>query len=99
MKYFLVSKDGDDLSLESFEAYSDKEALLHVVDSWNGFTKDDDYQYCKNKSVREIGNYLATMNMSDEIIDLALYREIDITTFGEEDPKGPLWDINDYLDK
>ena len=39
------------------------------------------------------------MNMSDEIIDLALYREIDITTFGEEDPKGPLWDINDYLDK
>ena len=99
MKYFLISKDDDDLNLESFEAYSDKEALLHVVDAWSGFSKDDDYQHCKNKSVREIGNYLATMNMSDEIIDLALYREIDITTFGEEDPKGPLWDINDYLDR
>ena len=99
MKYFLISKDGDDLNLESFEARSDKAALLHVVDAWSGFSKDDDYQYCKGKSVREIGNYLATMNMSDEIIDLALYREIDITTFGKEDPKGPLWEINDYLDK
>lgn len=100
MKYFLVSKDEDGgLTLESFEARNTKEALLHVVDAWNwgGFSKDKDYQECKGKSVRAIGEYLAKMNTSDEVIDLALFREGDVSEFGKGSPRGAVWSIFDYV--
>ena len=98
MKYFIVSKAEDGgFALETFEAENTKEALLHVVDSWNGFTKDEDYQECKDMSLEEIGEYLAGMNVSDEIIDLALFRADDVDEFGEGTPHGPVWSIFDYV--
>ena len=98
MKYFIVSKAEDGgFALETFEAENTKEALLHVVDSWNGFTKDEDYQECKDMSLDEIGEYLAGMNVSDEIIDLALFRADDVDEFGEGTPHGPVWSILDYV--
>ena len=100
MKYFLVSKGEDGgLSLESFEARNTKEALLHVVDAWNwgGFSKDKDYQECKGKSVRAIGEYLAKMNTRGEVIDLALFKEGDVTEFGKGVPRGAVWSIFDYV--
>ena len=99
MKYFIVSKaEEGGFALETFEAENTKEALLHVVDSWNGFTKDEDYQKCKNMSLEEIGEYLANMNVDDEIMDLALFRADDVSEFGESDPRGPVWSIFDYVD-
>ena len=86
------------LTLETFEAENTKEALLHVVDSWNGFTKDEDYQKCRNMSLEEIGEYLVNMNVDDEIIDLALFRADDVSEFGQGDPRGPVWSILDYID-
>lgn len=98
MKYFIVSKaEEGGFALETFEAKNTKEALLHVVDSWNGFTKDEDYQKCKNMSLEEIGEYLANMNVDDEIMDLALFRADDVSEFGEGDPRGPVWSIFDYV--
>ena len=98
MKYFIISKaEEGGFALETFEAKNTKEALLHVVDSWNGFTKDEDYQECKDMSLDEIGEYLAGMNVSDEIIDLALFRADDVGEFGEGDPHGPVWSIFDYV--
>lgn len=99
MKYFIISKaEEGGFALETFEAENTKEALLHVVDSWNGFTKDEDYQKCKNMSLEEIGEYLANMNVDDEIMDLALFRADDVSEFGEGDPRGPVWSILDYID-
>ena len=99
MKYFMISKaEEGGLTLETFEAENTKEALLHVVDSWNGFTKDEDYQKCKDMSLEEIGEYLAGMNVDDEIIDLALFRADDVSEFGEGTPRGPVWSIFDYVD-
>lgn len=99
MKYFMISKATEGgLTLETFEAENTKEALLYVVDSWNGFTKDEDYQKCKNMSLEEIGEYLAKMNVDDEIMDLALFRADDVSEFGEGDPRGPVWSILDYID-
>lgn len=99
MKYFMISKaEEGGFALETFEAENTKEALLHVVDSWNGFTKDEDYQKCKNMSLEEIGEYLANMNVDDEIMDLALFRADDVSEFGEGDPRGPVWSILDYID-
>ena len=99
MKYFIISKaEEGGFALETFEAENTKEALLHVVDSWNGFTKDEDYQKCKNMSLEEIGEYLAGMNVDDEIMDLALFRADDVSEFGEGDPHGPVWSILDYID-
>lgn len=99
MKYFIVSKAEDGgFTLETFEAENTKEALLHVVDSWNGFTKDEDYQECKDMSLEEIGEYLAGMNVSDEVIDLALFSEVDLSEFGKGDPLRPSWSIFDYID-
>lgn len=99
MKYFIISKaEEGGFTLETFEAKNTKEALLHVVDSWNGFTKDEDYQKCKNMSLEEIGEYLANMNVDDEIMDLALFRADDVSEFGEGDPRGPVWSILDYID-
>lgn len=99
MKYFIISKaEEGGFALETFEAENTKEALLHVVDSWNGFTKDEDYQKCKNMSLEEIGEYLAKMNVDDEIMDLALFRADDVSEFGEGDPRGPVWSILDYID-
>ena len=98
MKYFIISKaEEGGFSLETFEAENTKEALLHVVDSWNGFTKDEDYQKCKNMSLEEIGEYLANMNVDDEIMDLALFRADDVSEFGEGTPHGPVWSILDYV--
>lgn len=99
MKYFMISKATEGgLTLETFEAENTKEALLHVVDSWNGFTKDEDYQECKDMSLDEIGEYLAGMNVDDEIIDLALFSEVDLSEFGKDDPLRPSWSIFDYID-
>ena len=99
MKYFMISKATEGgLTLETFEAENTKEALLHVVDSWNGFSKDEDYQKCKNMSLEEIGEYLVNMNVDDEIIDLALFRADDVSEFGQGDPRGPVWSILDYID-
>ena len=99
MKYFMISKATEGgLTLETFEAENTKEALLHVVDSWNGFSKDEDYQKCKNMSLEEIGEYLAGMNVDDEIIDLALFSEVDLSEFGKDDPLRPSWSIFDYVD-
>ena len=99
MKYFMVSKaEEGGFTLETFEAENTKEALLHVVDSWNGFTKDEDYQKCKDMSLDEIGEYLVHMNVDDEIIDLALFRADDVSEFGQGDPRGPVWSILDYID-
>ena len=99
MKYFMISKATEGgLTLETFEAENTKEALLHVVDSWNGFTKDEDYQECRNMSLEEIGEYLANMNVDDEIIDLALFSEVDLSEFGKDDPLRPSWSIFDYVD-
>ena len=99
MKYFMISKATEGgLTLETFEAENTKEALLHVVDSWNGFSKDEDYQKCKNMSLEEIGEYLAGMNVDDEIIDLALFSEVDLSEFGKDDPLRPSWSIFDYID-
>ena len=99
MKYFMISKSTEGgLTLETFEAENTKEALLHVVDSWNGFTKDEDYQECKDMSLDEIGEYLAGMNVDDEIIDLALFSEVDLSEFGKDDPLRPSWSIFDYID-
>ena len=99
MKYFIISKAKEGgFALETFEAKNTKEALLHVVDSWNGFTKDEDYQKCKNMSLEKIGEYLANMNVDDEIMDLALFRADDVSEFGEGDPHGPVWSILDYID-
>ena len=99
MKYFMISKaEEGGFALETFEAENTKEALLHVVDSWNGFTKDEDYQKCRNMSLDEIGEYLANMNVDDEIMDLALFRADDVSEFGEGDPHGPVWSILDYID-
>lgn len=98
MKYFLVSKDEDGgFTLESFEARNTKEALLHVVDAWSGFSQDEDYQECKGKPVGAIGEYLAKMNTSDEVIDLALFREGDVSEFGKGTPRGAVWSIFDYV--
>ena len=99
MKYFIVSKaEEGGFALETFEAENTKEALLHVVDSWNGFTKDEDYQKCRNMSLEEIGEYLVNMNVDDEIIDLALFRADDVSEFGQGDSRGPVWSILDYID-
>lgn len=99
MKYFIISKaEEGGFALETFEAENTKEALLHVVDSWNGFTKDEDYQKCKDMSLDEIGEYLVNMNVDDEIVDLALFRADDVDEFGEGDPRGPVWSILDYID-
>ena len=99
MKYFMISKATEGgLTLETFEAENTKEALLHVVDSWNGFTKDEDYQECKDMSLDEIGEYLAGMNVDDEIMDLALFRADDVSEFGEGTPREPVWSIFDYVD-
>ena len=99
MKYFMISKATEGgVTLETFEAENTKEALLHVVDSWNGFSKDEDYQKCKNMSLEEIGEYLAGMNVDDEIIDLALFSEVDLSEFGKDDPLRPSWSIFDYVD-
>ena len=99
MKYFMISKaEEGGFALKTFEAENTKEALLHVVDSWNGFTKDEDYQKCKNMSFKEIGEYLANMNVDDEIIDLALFSEVDLSEFGKDDPLRPSWSIFDYID-
>ena len=99
MKYFMISKaEEGGLTLETFEAENTKEALLHVVDSWNGFTKDEDYQECKDMSLDEIGEYLAGMNVDDEIMDLALFRADDVSEFGQGDSRGPVWSILDYID-
>ena len=99
MKYFMISKATEGgLTLETFEAENTKEALLHVVDSWNGFTKDGDYQECKDMSLDEIGEYLAGMNVDDEIIDVALFSEVDLSEFGKDDPLRPSWSIFDYID-
>lgn len=99
MKYFIISKaEEGGFTLETFEAENTKEALLHVVDSWNGFSKDEDYQKCKNMSLEEIGEYLVNMNVDDEIIDLALFRADDVSEFGQGDPRGPVWSILDYID-
>ena len=99
MKYFIVSKaEEGGFALETFEAENTKEALLHVVDSWNGFSKDEDYQKCKNMSLEEIGGYLVSMNVDDEIIDLALFRADDVSEFGQGDSRGPVWSIFDYVD-
>ena len=99
MRYFIISKaEEGGFALETFEAKNTKEALLHVVDSWNGFTKDEDYQKCKNMSLEEIGEYLANMNVDDEIMDLALFRADDVSEFGEGDPRGPVWSIFDHID-
>ena len=99
MKYFMISKATEGgLTLETFEAENTEEALLHVVDSWNDFTKDEDYQKCKNMSLEEIGEYLAGMNVDDEIIDLALFRADDVSEFGQGDSRGPVWSILDYID-
>lgn len=99
MKYFMISKATEDgLTLETFEAEDVKAALLHVVDAWNGFTEDEDYQKCKNMSLEKIGEYLANMNVDDEIMDLALFRADDVSEFGEGDPRGPVWSILDYID-
>ena len=99
MKYFMISKATEGgLTLETFEAENTKEALLHVVDSWNGFTKDEDYQECKDMSLDEIGEYLAGMNVDDEIMDLALFRADDVSEFGQGDSRGPVWSIFDYVD-
>lgn len=99
MKYFLISKaEEGGFTLETFEAKNTKEALLHVVDSWNGFSKDEDYQKCKNMSLKEIGEYLVNMNVDDEIMDLALFRADDVSEFGEGTPHGPVWSILDYID-
>ena len=97
MRYFLVSKEDMLVDLESFEARNDKEALLHVVSTWSEFTEDDDYDYCKHKSIKEIGEYLASLNAFYDTVDLALYRETDIATLGKENSKAPLWNIYDYL--
>ena len=98
MKYFIISKAEDGgFALETFEAQNTKEALLHVVDSWNGFTKDEDYQECKDMSLDEIGEYLAGMNVSDEVIDLALFKADDVDEFGEGTPHGHVWSIFDYV--
>ena len=99
MKYFIISKaEEGGFALETFEAKNTKEALLHVVDAWNGFTQDEDYQRCKNMSFKEIGEYLADMNTSDEIIDLALFSEVELSEFGKDDPFKPSWSIFDYVD-
>lgn len=99
MKYFMISKaEEGGFTLETFEAENTKEALLHVVDSWNGFSKDEDYQKCKNMSLEEIGEYLVNMNVDDEIIDLALFRADDVSEFGQGDSRGPVWSILDYID-
>ena len=99
MKYFIISKaEEGGFALETFEAENTKEALLHVVDSWNGFTKDYDYQECKDMSLDEIGEYLANTNVDDEIMDLALFSEVDLSEFGEGDSHGPVWSILDYID-
>ena len=99
MKYFMISKATEGgLTLETFEAEDVKAALLHVVDAWNGFTQDEDYQKCKNMSFKEIGEYLADMNTSDEIIDLALFSEVELSEFGKDDPFKPDWSIFDYVD-
>ena len=99
MKYFIISKaEEGGFALETFEAENTKEALLHVVDSWNGFTKDEDYQKCRNMSLEEIGEYLVNMNVDDEIIDFALFRADDVSEFGQGDPHGPVWSILDYID-
>ena len=99
MKYFMISKATEGgLTLETFEAENTKEALLHVVDSWNSFTKDEDYQKCRNMSLEEIGEYLVNMNVNDEIIDLALFRADDVSEFGQGDSRGPVWSILDYID-
>ena len=99
MKYFMISKSTEGgLTLETFEAEDVKAALLHVVDAWNGFTQDEDYQKCKNMSFKEIGEYLADMNVSDKIIDLALFSEVDLSEFGKDYPLRPSWSIFDYVD-
>ena len=98
MTYFLVSKDEDGgLTLETFEARNTKAALLHVVDAWSGFSKEDDYQECKHLSVKEIGEYLANMNVDDEIIDLALFEADGVSEFGKGNPRRPVWSIFDYV--
>ena len=100
MKYFMISKATEGgLTLETFEAEDVKAALLHVVDSWNGFTKDEDYQKCKNMSFKKIGEYLAKMNVdNDDIVDLALFSEVDLSEFGKDAPLRPSWSIFDYVD-
>lgn len=99
MKYFLISREDAPLNLESFKARSDKEALLYVVSTWSEFTENDEYDWCKHKSIKDIGDYLASLNIFHGITNLALYRETDINTFGKGDPKTPLWDIYDYIDE
>ena len=99
MKYFLISKDEDGgFTLETFEARNTKAALLHVVDAWSGFSKEDDYQECKHLPVKEIGEYLANMNVdSGDVVDLALFEADGVSEFGKGDPRRPVWSIFDYV--
>ena len=100
MTYFLVSKDEDGgVTLETFEAKNNKAALLHVVDAWSGFSKDDDYQECKHMSVDEIGEYLVSMNMdSGDVTDLMLFEADGVGELGKGDPRKPVWSIFNYVD-
>lgn len=100
MTYFLVSKDEDGgVTLETFEAKNNKAALLHVVDAWSGFSEEDDYQECMYLSAKEIGEYLANMNVgSGDIVDLALFEAYDVGELGKGDPRKPVWSIFDYVD-
>lgn len=99
MKYFLISKTEDNgLALESFEAKDAKDAMLHVIDVWNGFDEGDDYQARKNMSTRELRRYLADMNKMDEAVDLAIFNEGGVTKLGEDVPRQPVWSLFDYMD-
>ena len=37
------------------------------------------------------------MNTSDEVIDLALFKEGDVNEFGKGTPRGAVWSIFDYV--
>ena len=98
MKYFIVGKTAEDeLTLETFEAEDAEAALLYVVNSRNGFSKDEGYQKRKNVSFRDIGEYLTDINVSDEVTDLALFSEADVSEFGKGGPRKPVWSIFDYV--
>ena len=99
MTYFLVSRDGNGgYTLETLEAKDTKAALLHIVDAWSGFSKDDDYQECKHMSVDEIGEYLVNMNMnSGDVTDLMLFEAAGVSEFGMGEPRNPVWSIFNYV--
>lgn len=101
MKYYLVSKSKNGgLALMVFEARNTREALLYVVDAWSNYTKGDDYQKCKSKSIKEIGEHLANMNTFDRVVDLALFKAIDPcrAEFKRNSFDRPVWSIFDYAD-